>query len=263
VDDRAQTAYDALHASYERMSSLTQGLDADDLRTQSYASEWTVAQVLSHLGSQSEIFHQFLAAGIAGKPIPGTEIFPPVWDRWNALTPEQQAAEGLVAARRILDSVAELPPDRADELRMDLFGRTVDLEGFLQMRLSEYALHTWDVDVALDPDAVIPADAVVLLVDRLPAVVKRSGRPASDRGAAPVAVRVRTTEPSRDWLLSVDDAATLTPWTDASMAQGVVELPAEAFVRLVYGRMDEAHTPATVTADRDLLDALRAAFPGI
>ncbi len=39
-------------------------------------------------------------------------------------------------------------------------------------------------------------------------------------------------------------------------------LPAEAFVRLVYGRLDAAHTPP-VDTDGVSLDDLRAAFPGV
>ena len=40
-----------------------------------------------------------------------------------------------------------------------------------------------------------------------------------------------------------------------------LELPAEAFSRLVYGRLDPDHTPA-FTGDAALLDTLRAVFPG-
>jgi hypothetical protein len=40
-------------------------------------------------------------------------------------------------------------------------------------------------------------------------------------------------------------------------------LPAEAFVRLVYGRLDPDHTPASVVTDGGLLSLLRAAFPGV
>jgi len=38
-------------------------------------------------------------------------------------------------------------------------------------------------------------------------------------------------------------------------------LPAEAFCRLVYGRLDPEHTPA-FTGDASLLDTLRAVFLG-
>jgi hypothetical protein len=37
-------------------------------------------------------------------------------------------------------------------------------------------------------------------------------------------------------------------------------LPAESFVRLVYGRLDPEHTPATV--DAEAVASLRLLFPG-
>ena len=39
-------------------------------------------------------------------------------------------------------------------------------------------------------------------------------------------------------------------------------MPAEALLRLAYGRLDPAHTPARSTADPADLDQLRAIFPG-
>jgi hypothetical protein len=41
-----------------------------------------------------------------------------------------------------------------------------------------------------------------------------------------------------------------------------LRLPAEAFIRLVYGRLDSAHTPPVETASTDL-DELRRLFPGL
>jgi hypothetical protein len=40
-------------------------------------------------------------------------------------------------------------------------------------------------------------------------------------------------------------------------------LPGEAFVRLIYGRLDADHTPAPIDAEGVDLDDLRAAFPGV
>ena len=40
-----------------------------------------------------------------------------------------------------------------------------------------------------------------------------------------------------------------------------LELPAEAFVRLAYGRLDEEHTPAGIDATH--LGELRRVFPGM
>jgi len=39
-------------------------------------------------------------------------------------------------------------------------------------------------------------------------------------------------------------------------------MPAEALLRLAYGRLDPAHTPAEVEADPADLNRLRAVFPG-
>jgi hypothetical protein len=43
---------------------------------------------------------------------------------------------------------------------------------------------------------------------------------------------------------------------------GEVRIPAEAMLRLAYGRLDPAHTPAAVEADPAVLDRLRTVFPG-
>ena len=56
----------------------------------------------------------------------------------------------------------------------------------------------------------------------------------------------------------------MTDWpedgTDAPVSE--VTMPAEALLRLSYGRLDLAHTPASVTGDPAGLDQLRAIFPG-
>ena len=65
------------------------------------------------------------------------------------------------------------------------------------MRLSEHALHTWDVAVALDPHVVLPDDAVDLVVDRLDALVAWTRRTQPG-----LKVRVETTGAERVFLLS-------------------------------------------------------------
>jgi hypothetical protein len=39
-------------------------------------------------------------------------------------------------------------------------------------------------------------------------------------------------------------------------------MPAEALLRLSYGRLDPDHTPASVIGDDDVLEKLRLIFPG-
>ncbi len=56
-----------------------------------------------------------------------------------------------------------------------MFGSEQDLAGLARMRLSEHAVHTWDVVVALQPSAPVAPEAVDLLVDSLGAVAARTG----------------------------------------------------------------------------------------
>jgi len=77
-------------------------------------------------------------------------------------------------------------------------------------------------------------------------------------------IRVTTTDPERQFTLETGDAVTLVPADDETVPElGVSELrlPAEAFVRLIYGRLDSGHTPADKHAGVEL-DELRAIFPG-
>ena len=61
----------ALRHSHDRLRASVQSLGSDQLAQRSYPSEWTIAQVLSHLGSQAEIFGLILQAGLAGQEPPG------------------------------------------------------------------------------------------------------------------------------------------------------------------------------------------------
>ena len=124
------------------------------------------------------------------------------------------------------------------------------------MRLSEHAVHTWDIAVALDPAATVAPDAVGLLIDTLGPLVARAAKPPGQQRR----LRVSTTSPVRHYVLDLGDTVTLTP-TDGDAVRPELALPAEAFLRLVYGRLDPEHTPPVEAQNVDL-DELRQVFPG-
>jgi hypothetical protein len=124
------------------------------------------------------------------------------------------------------------------------------------MRLGEHAVHTWDVAVALDDAALVAPDAVDLLVDTLGQLVARTGKPTD----AVNYVTIRTTEPEREFALDVGDSVSLAAATDHA-AGAELRLPAEALLRLVYGRLDPAHSSRVETTGVDLA-VLRGVFPG-
>jgi hypothetical protein len=111
--------------------------------------------------------------------------------------------------------------------------------------------------VALDPAATVAPDAVALLIDALGQLVTRTAKP----GGADRCWHVSTTTPVRHFTLATGQAVTLAA-ADGHEGLPEVAMPAEALVRLVYGRLDPAHTPPIETR-RANLDELRQFFPGL
>jgi uncharacterized protein (TIGR03083 family) len=246
----------ALRRSHGRMSALVGGLTDEQAMLRSYADEWSLAQVASHLGSQAEIFGLFLTAGLTGADAPDGDTFVPIWDRWNALAPRSQVADSVSANEHFIARLEHLEPEQQDAFGLRLFGSDVDIAGLTALRLGEHALHTWDIAVALDPAATVAPDAVELLIDTLPQRAAAAGLPVP--GGRPV--EVVTADPVRTYRLTLNPAVTLTPLDAVTPDATVARFPAEAFLRLVAGRLDPEHTPLGVDAPD--LDQLRQAFPG-
>jgi uncharacterized protein (TIGR03083 family) len=246
----------ALRHSHDRLQALAGPLGADQLQRQSYASEWSIAQVLSHIGSQAEIFGLFLDAGLAGQDPPGPEAFGPIWAAWNAKSPQDQAADALTADETVTARFEAIDDGQRERFRLSVFGMDLDAAGLARMRLGEHAIHTWDIAVALDPAATVAPDAVGLLIDTLGPLVGRAGKP----GRTQRRVHVSTSSPVRHFTLETGEKVALAA---SEYSEGLPELalPAEAFIRLVYGRLDPAHTPPVETRRADL-DELRQVFPG-
>ncbi len=249
----------ALRNSHDSLQAGVGPLDAGQLEQLSYASEWSIAQVLSHLGSQAEIFGLFLDAGLTGQDPPGMEAFGPIWDVWNAKSPQDQASDALDADKVTLERFESMDAADAERLRLKAFGMDVDTTTLARMRLGEHAIHTWDVLVALDPAATVAPDAVELLIDSLDQL---AGRTAKADGK-PRKIRVTTSNPERHFILETGDSVSLVADDETTPELGVSELtlPAEAFVRLIYGRLDAGHTPPVESAGIEL-DELRPIFPG-
>jgi uncharacterized protein (TIGR03083 family) len=245
----------AVRASHDRLSGIVAGLDADGLRTQSYAKEWTIADVLSHLGSGAEIFLLSLTAGVTGAEPPTSDDFQPIWATWNARSPEEQAAQCVLANETLVSRVESLTAAEREAFSVVMFGAmTMDLAGLLGMRLSEHAIHTWDVAVVLDPDTLVAPDAVDLMIDGLSMIIGFTGK----KQEPSTVIAVTTTDPDRSFTLDTG-GVTLAPGDPEASAGASLVLSAEAFVRLVYGRLDDA---TELTAAGVTLPGLQGIFPG-
>lgn len=246
-----------LRHSQQSLAAVVEPLDEDALRAPSFDREWSIAQVLSHLGSGAEIFGLLLEAGLAGRDAPGRDRFGPIWEAWNARGPEAQASECLRSDAAFVARLDSLGEAERAAFHLAAWGMEIDFARLLQMRLNEHALHSWDVAVALDPAATVAADAVALLVGGVGQLASRAGKPdGADR-----LVIVTTTEPERRFVLETTGDAVSLSASDETSGTAELSLPAEALVRLVSGRLDAAHTPAVHVQGVDL-EELRPLFPG-
>jgi uncharacterized protein (TIGR03083 family) len=245
-----------LRAIHNRLAGRVSGLSADQLTTQSGAEDWQVADVLSHLGSGSEIWRYPVAAG-AGAPEdqPSNQE---VWDRWNAMAPADQAAGFVGAEERLVATYEALTPEQRESVQVDLgfMPQPVPLATALGMRLSEMAMHGWDVEVGLDPAAGLSERSAELLLrhfgETMAFMVGFMGKPD---GVPPVRVALG------DHSLVLDDGVRVEPGTDGATA--TFDGPLEAGVRLLAGRLGPGHTPSGVSVSGDVtLDELRKVFPG-
>lgn len=248
-----------LRTMHDRLAELVIELGPEQLRTRSFATEWTVADVLSHLGSGAELGLLRLTAVDADGPT--HEQMAQVWAMWDQRMPEQQAVEAIAVDERFVVALEQLDDAALAELHRELAGIDLDADNVLRLRVSEQAMHGWDIAVAFDDRASVAEPAVPALLEILPVTL----RSAAQQHDEELWLRVTTTEPARDLVLELTKGEVrLHPRTDdaARELDGELSMPAEALLRLVYGRLDPRHTPGVKTSDDTLLDRLRAIFRG-
>jgi len=250
-----------LRASHDAVAALVPDLSDEQLRGPSGAAEWPLAQVLSHLGSGAEISIASLAATVDGNPVPAQEFNQQVWDRWNAMTPEEQAAGFVEYDERLVAAYEALTAEQREALRFD-FGflpEPLPLAATAGMRANESVLHSWDVRVALDPDAALAEGAAEVLAEHLAGDLSflLGFTAKADALAAPATVEIK----GRDLGIVIADKVSLSTAVTGPTATFVG--PLEAVIRLVAGRLTAAHTPEEVQVEGALsLDDLRRVFPG-
>ncbi len=230
-------------------------------------SAWTAREVAAHVTDGAERAVVVARAALAGEPVP-----------------QYDTAE----RRRRHAALRSLPGDElADRLERDLaavfqtlngvpaatlHGTTVSLGGgphtlaqFADQRLVETALHAWDTGGGRDRDATIAPESAAAMTDFVLWRVPRLAHAADGRGTA---LRYRCElEGTGGGPITLDigpDRVTATRGgADASPA---LTLPVEAFIRLVWGRLDVPRAldrgVVRTQVPREEMLALSALFPG-
>lgn len=253
----------ALRTGHDKLAALIDVLPPGRIGGRSGAAEWTIAQVLSHLGSGAEIGLAGLDASVSGAAKPAEGFNRSVWDRWNAMDPQTQAREFVASNEKLVLAYEALDDNTRNNGAVDLgfLPAPADIATSASLRLLEFALHAWDVTVASDARAIVPADAVEPMMNVIPFLMGWIGRPADVLGGRGIAVTVKTTEPVRTFGLEITDQVTLVESPDDTDAELI--LPGESWLRLATGRLKSADTSDAVSVNGDItLDQLREIFPG-
>ena len=249
-------ALSTLRSSVDRLVDLVSPLDDAAIAEQAYPSEWTIADVLSHLGSGAVIMHRSVDDALAGTTTPG-HFNQGIWDDWNAKSPRAKVDDSLAADAALVARLDAVSPEDRARFRSSLGPFDLDWDTFVGLRVNEHLLHEWDVAVTLDPTAVLAPDGAAFVVDNLGLVGRFAAKPSGDPGT----ITIGTTDPERSFAVTLRaDAVSFTRADGAG--QPDASMPAESLVRLVYGRLDPDHTPPTVAVPAATIDRLRAVFPG-
>jgi hypothetical protein len=97
----AEAHVEALRASVGRLREVASAVSEADLIGRAYPAEWSIADVLSHLGSGAVIMRRRLEDALAGAATPD-DFAPGVWDTWNAKSPVVQRDDALAADAALL-----------------------------------------------------------------------------------------------------------------------------------------------------------------
>src|SRR5262245_55722523 len=230
--------------------------------------EWTARDVAAHVTDGAERAVVVARAALAGESVPQYDTAER--RRRHAALRALPGKELAARLQRDLDAVFQqldgVPADTLHSTMVHLGGGPHTLAQFADQRLVETALHAWDIRAGSDPAATVAPESAAAMIDFVIWRVSRLAEPAEAHG---VASRYRfelegpgggtvTIEARGDGVVASRDAG--------SGGEPALALPVEAFIRLVWGRLDLPRALDTETirargARAEIL-ALAPLFPG-
>lgn len=251
----------ALRVAHESLAGFGATLSADELALPSVATGWSIGDVFEHLGDGAQASRQQLLAAWGGP----ANVFAD--GPQGRVGDDSQFAAYSRAMGNLFDTYGRLSSRELSSLRVNVgfLPYPVDIASAARLRLSEVALHAWDVHAAFEPAAALLSSSVDVLLHGEPDLTSWLGR-AEGLGGVRSIVDVETSDPSSTFRLVLDNAVSVT-FDEISPAPGVesgtLRIPAESWLRLVSGRLGQDHTPSSVTVTgATTLDLLRRVFVG-
>jgi uncharacterized protein (TIGR03083 family) len=166
----------------------------------------------------------------------------------DAMKPQDQADGYVEHDTRLITTYEALTPAQRETLRIELgfLPAPLPVAAVAGMRLNETAQHAWDVRVALHPDATIPAVTAQLMAEHLAGDLRFMTGFIGKADALATPAVVDIADSGIAIVIVIADSVSLTqalPTPTATFAG-----PLEAAIRLIGGRLTEAHTPTGSTS---------------
>jgi uncharacterized protein (TIGR03083 family) len=249
----------ALRNEIDVLDAYLQGLTAFQWDGPTASADWNVRKVVSHLGSGADLHLRSLRTSLERVPAVTAEERQGVWGYFDSLTPDLLLPEFENRSRAYLDAIDKLSVEEGQDRLMQSFLGETPVVNFVQTRLGETALHSWDIRVGLDATARLLADTVRA---HFPQVLDTLTR----RSKAEARAALDGTRYGLEVFGPLETRFTLDVTHEAlQVSEGLNEphvtlrLSAEAFVRLHAGRLplERAESAGEVLVDGDRDRALR------
>ncbi|MCC7371155.1 MAG: maleylpyruvate isomerase family mycothiol-dependent enzyme [Chloroflexi bacterium] len=253
-------------AEYDGLVAYLEALPPEGWTEQSAAADWQVYQVVSHIGSQPAIHGGMIRAGLLGEPPMTDADRRAIWDRFDAMTPEE-VYPAFRANNEAFIAMADALTEEQLGASMPWLGGPAPLATVLAGRLNEQALHAWDIRQAHDSSVKLTAAAVPDLLElnltpgRLGGLVKPDQAPA----LVGKAIQFLLTDPTGALVLTIGETRVAATDGQTAAPNLTVTLPTEAMVRLLWGRCNVAagiSSGELTISEPSLAAALQALLPG-
>jgi uncharacterized protein (TIGR03083 family) len=269
-----------VRAEAERLLDYLGTLAPDAWHHPSACAEWEVGDVVAHLTRGAEAYTEWITRGLQGDTAPPPR--PPEADAGNAHPGSVRRAQRAIAIRMSLgDQLFPTFQARTAQFYAFLTGLSADdwerccyhptglhpARRFVDLYITELAMHGWDIRSQLEPVAHLSAESLPVFLDFMPITIRSIFCPGP-RLPAPLRYRFVLTDrvsPVYD-IVTTGDQVSL-PQAGTHTAHLTCQGDTETFVLLTYGRLSLpvaiAEGRMCIEGDRESVTAFAQWFRGV
>ncbi len=271
--DRAK----AVQAEAKRLEEFLSSLLPEDWQRPSQCDQWQVADVVAHLANMQvgELISRALRGDLTppvGMPATGSQDENTFRDRiaQRAIAFREQSGDTLRSSfvadnDRLNALVSGLREQDWETLCQHTMGPE-PVRTWIDIRITELAMHGWDIRASFDPQASLSEGSLPALVNTISRAVRRAFRPDANRTRT-IRYRLNMTEPvaaTTDILLNADGASVE---ADSQVEADVIfHSDTATAVLVIFGRVKLADAIADgricVECDQELAITFAQSFQG-